>query len=80
MENICLVIFGCVAKEGQFCRRCNMIFSQNFEQKWPTCVITSVIRFSLYDRWRAQSELHRSYLEAFVSLRNALLRISKLSH
>ena len=32
MENIYSVIFGCVAKEGQFCRRCNMIFSQNLEQ------------------------------------------------
>ena len=25
------VIVGCVAKEGQFCRRCNVIFSQNCE-------------------------------------------------
>ena len=32
VENICLVIFGRVAKEGQFCRRCKMIFSQNFDQ------------------------------------------------
>ena len=32
MENIFCVVFGCVAKEGQFCRRCNVIFSLNFEQ------------------------------------------------
>ena len=28
------VIFGCVAKEGQFCRRCNVIFFAKF---WTKC-------------------------------------------
>ena len=31
MENIFCVTFGCVATEGQFCRR-YMIFSPNLEQ------------------------------------------------
>ena len=26
------VIFGCVAKDGQFCRRCNVILSLNFDR------------------------------------------------
>ena len=32
MENIFCVMFGCVAKEGQFCRRCDVIFSLICEQ------------------------------------------------
>ena len=67
-------------KRRQFCRRCNVIFSQNFERNMadlrhhinnPIAIgslITSVISFSLHDRWRAQSELCRSYLEAFIRL------------
>ena len=38
-------------------------------------LITSVISFSLYDRWCAQSELHRSFLKAFVRLQCRLVNI-----
>ena len=77
MEKICLCYLWIRSERRRILSSMQRDFFRKISNKIsPTCVIKSVISFSLYDRWRAQSELHRSYLEAFVRLRNALLRIS----
>ena len=88
MENIFLCyILMCSERRTVLSSIQRDFFWQNFERNMADLhqhindhiaigsLITSVISFSLYDRWRAQSELHRSYLTAFDRLQCRLVNL-----